>query len=86
MIIRVIFGSVVGAIILFFWGFVYWNILGLMISPWKPFPSEHEADLVAKLNETLPESGVYTYPWADASQGDQEGLEEKLEQPAVIYY
>lgn len=75
---KVMIGSVVGAIILFFWGFAYWGFLQLMMSPWRSISPDDNADLIAAA-KSLPSSGVYVYPWIDASQTDQSELEEKFE-------
>ncbi len=70
MTIRVILASVAGAIVLFFWGFVFWRFLAMMISPWKPIAADGDPDVVATLKQAFPESGVYMYPWVDTSGGD----------------
>lgn len=66
---RVALGSLLAAIVVFFWGFVYWTLL--------PFPKQlihpiaDEASFTQILNERLPESGVYNLPDQRASSASE---------------
>ena len=77
MTIRVILASVVSAVVLFAWGFVYWSVLAMMFSPWHAISPEGEPDVIATVKQAFPESGVYMYPWVDSSSGDQQGSDEQ---------
>ena len=79
MIIRVILGSAASAVVLVFWGFLYWSVLAVIISPWHAIPPQGNPDVIATLKQAFPESGVYMYPWVDTSAGDQSGLQEEFQ-------
>ena len=83
MTFRVILASVLSAVVLFFWGFLYWSVLAMMFSPWKSISADADPSVIATLKQAFPESGVYMYPWIDASTGDQAGLEEEFRGPSL---
>lgn len=56
---RVILGSLVAAVVIFFWGFLYWNVLPLRNAATLAAPDEQE--LMRELS-ALPESGTYQVP------------------------
>ena len=64
---------------MFFWGFLYWAVIAMMISPWKAIPKEADPNVLATLKAAFPEKGVYMYPWVDASSGDKTGSAEEFE-------
>ena len=76
---RVLLGSVLGGVVIFFWGFLYWAMLSVVISPWHSIPEKGDPNVVATLDKAFPESGVYQYPWVDTSKGDQPNLEKDFE-------
>lgn len=58
--VRLIFGSVISGVVLFFWGFIFWTKLPLGDQMMEPFPNEEA--LVANI-KNLPHSGVYFFPY-----------------------
>ncbi len=77
--VRVVIAGAVSAVILFVWGFLYWNVLATMISPWNAISPDADASVIGTLKTAFPESGVYMYPWVDASGGDRPGLEDEFQ-------
>ncbi|MCI0539537.1 MAG: hypothetical protein L0Z50_30370 [Verrucomicrobiales bacterium] len=57
---KFILGSVIGAVVLFFWGFIFWGTNPLPYS--VLFRPKDEAQLGAMLREQLPSSGTYVLP------------------------
>lgn len=58
--LRAIIGAVVGAIIIFMWGFVSWTVIDLYGDVIEPVPNEPA--LVEQLTRQLDHSGVYVFP------------------------
>jgi hypothetical protein len=57
---RILIGSILGAIVFFVWGFIWWTALFLVV---MPPTAMHDADAVRTvLRENLPETGVYWVP------------------------
>lgn len=57
---RVLLATLIGAIIVFMWGFVSWAALQLYQDAFPSLPNE--SAVTAMLNENLPESGAYIFP------------------------
>jgi len=57
---RILIGAVLGAIVLFVWGAVYWTFLNMMVSP--PNHMEDEDAVVEVLRANLSETGAYWLP------------------------
>ena len=67
---NVLIGSFLGAIVFFFWGFIYWSILptGPMI-----FGKTSEEEVLAKqLKQSLPTAGTYYIPEPELMYSDEE--------------
>ena len=60
--IRVLIGSVLAAIAMFVWGWLYWGVIGMVVMPYNSVPAESEAAIVEALKAGLPETGIYLYP------------------------
>ncbi len=74
---RIILASVVTAVVLFFFGFVWWGVLMPSVRPAEVIA---DADFVNAMSASLPESGVYFYPdYANPS-------EEPIEPWAIVYF
>src|SRR6185436_8747708 len=60
MTLRVLLAGLVGGIVMFLWGFVFWVLLPLpkMYLPEMP----HEAAVARALDDALPKSGTYVFP------------------------
>lgn len=78
MTMRVVTASVLSAVVLFVWGFVYWGMLAPVVSPWYTFDAETDTEVIATLKQSFPESGVYMYPWLTAEAGKVEGAQEEF--------
>lgn len=66
---RVILGSLVAAVVIFFWGFLYWNILPFRNAATLAAPDEQ--GLMQQLS-ALPESGTYQVPDLRNSGSEEE--------------
>jgi hypothetical protein len=60
MFARMVIGSIVSAVLLMAWGFVFWDVLPYPGQMWKGIPNEDAA--IKTLKDDLPESGVYVSP------------------------
>jgi len=60
MALRIVAGALLGAVVLFAWGAVFWMALPFGFIAVKPLPGGE--DLVPLLTERLPATGVYAYP------------------------
>lgn len=93
---KLLIGSIVGAMILFFWSFLSWAILPIHLHTFMYTPAQ---DSIMSLlnNGSLPESGVYGLPMADNrnvsgfdakfQEESQELIKKAAGQPmATIYY
>ena len=57
---RIVLGGVLGAVVLFVWGFLYWVVLSERLLPYKHMTDE--AAVVEVLQENLTETGIYWFP------------------------
>jgi hypothetical protein len=62
MLMRLSLGALLGAVVMFGWGMVYWMVSPLSWLVMKPMPAESEAALI-EATKTLPGEGVYFSPW-----------------------
>lgn len=60
---KIFIGSLVGAVILFFWSFLAWVVLPIHLHTYTYTPAQDS--IMKMLNDNLPESGVYGMPMAD---------------------
>lgn len=92
---RILLGGVLGGVVLFVWGFLYWAVLSDTLLPYKHMADQ--AAVVEVLQENLPETGIYWFPMpqhnpdatAEEKQAAREAAEEShREGPlgAVIYH
>ena len=70
----VVIGSVIAAVALFFWGFLFWAVSPFPYRVMKPVPDVPA--LQQALMAALPETGVYLFP--HPSQGTEEETQKKL--------
>lgn len=66
---RLILGSLVAAVVVFLWGFLYWNVFPFRTAATLPIPDE---PALAQALQALPESGTYEVPDLHAGQADEE--------------
>jgi hypothetical protein len=59
---RILLATIVGALVLFVWGFVYHATLGPTIDAYRSLEPGQEAGLVTALREHVPEQGAYFIP------------------------
>ncbi len=57
---RILLGGVLGAVVLFVWGFLYWVVLSERLLPYNHMTDE--GAVMEVLRENLPETGVYWFP------------------------
>ena len=86
---RILIGSIVGAVLLFLWGYVFWTILPFSMKVIKPLPNEDA--VVAAMQASDAASGVYRIPGPPADAKDPAVMEayaqEFGEGPlAMMYY
>jgi hypothetical protein len=60
MVGRVLLASMVAAVLMFAWGFVFWGLMGMSTQLAAPLPAE--LDLLAVLRNSQAPSGMYIYP------------------------
>ncbi|MAT70473.1 MAG: hypothetical protein CMJ58_13225 [Planctomycetaceae bacterium] len=63
MLVRAVAAAVLSAVLMFFWGFVYWALLGGGAKTQSPLPVEKQLDLLAVLRTSGMETGMYIYPF-----------------------
>jgi len=89
MLARVTVGSLLAAVALFLWGWVFWGILPFSKTMVRPIPNG--ATVTKTLKENIPETGVYFYPIMPenaTSESEQKAFQEAhLQGPLVqLYY
>ena len=71
-------GGVLGAVVLFLWGFLYWVVLSDTLLPYKHMADQ--AAVVEVLQENLTETGIYWFPMAqydpDATTDEKQAAKE----------
>lgn len=78
LLLRVLFGAVIASVVIFFWGWAYWELipkninLPQQVDPWTSFPAENEEAIVSTLKNSLSQDGVYMYPPVDYSDESKE--------------
>jgi hypothetical protein len=76
--VRLLVGALLASVVLFGWGFLFWEKSPLRYAVLKPVPNNET--VVGVLQKNLPESGVYLSPFADesGSREDRETAEKEL--------
>jgi hypothetical protein len=84
---RVLLASILAAVLMFGWGYVFWGLLGVGPQLMQPLPAE--LDVLAALRNVQAPSGMYVYPMppnaqdkAAAAEFEQKHLEGPLLQLA----
>jgi hypothetical protein len=70
---RVLLASIVAAVLMFAWGFVFWGLSGMSTKLAEPLPAE--LDVLAALRNSQAPSGMYVYPMP-ADPSDEEAQAE----------
>jgi len=70
---RVLLASILAAVLMFAWGFVFWALLGVGPQMMQPLPAE--LDVLAALRNSQAPSGMYVYPMPVDAQ-DEAGVAE----------
>lgn len=73
---RQLLAALVGAIVMFFWGFVFWAASPLPFVIMKN--TEQEESFVASIPTHFPESGVYFFPGMPSDHTDQAALDDMM--------
>jgi hypothetical protein len=73
--VRVLVAALLAAVVLFFWGFLWWTVLPF--AGWTMKPAPNEEVVTATLKTNLPESGVYFLPFPDQSPEAQEAMQKR---------
>ena len=60
MVGRVVLASIISAVLMFIWGFVFWGMAGMAPRLLEPLPAE--LDVTAALRNVQAPSGMYVYP------------------------
>src|SRR5688500_2532321 len=89
MALRVGLAAVLSAVLMFFWGFVYWGRVPHMTSRlMDTLPEETQLDVVAPLRGGNTPDGMYVYPGPLADMGNEEAVkawEKKLAEGPVFH-
>jgi len=56
---RILAGTLLGTVILFIWGAVYWTVISGAFDGIKSLPLAHETTLVEALKKDIPSTGAY---------------------------
>jgi hypothetical protein len=73
MAVRVIGAAALSALLMFFWGFVYWGpVLNMTARLMTPLPTEVELDILAPMRAAQLPDGMYVYPGPLADMSDEE--------------
>jgi hypothetical protein len=77
MAIRLVIASILAAVAMFMWGFLFWGVLPLSKSVMHALPNE--AEVIRVLQSSSMPTGVYFYPFPGESEGDdaQKRVEEQ---------
>jgi len=76
MAMRVIFAAILSAVLMFFWGFVFWGpVLNMTAKLMSPLAEGVELDVIAPLRGAQTPDGMYIYPGPLKGQGDQAAVD-----------
>ena len=73
MVGRIIIASLISAVLVFMWGFVFWGLSGATNALLSPLPAE--SDITAVLRSKRVPSGMYVYPMA-VDGSNEEAMED----------
>jgi hypothetical protein len=89
MALRVIAAAALSAVLMFFWGFVYWGpVLNMTTRLMDTLPEDTELDVVAPLRASNTPDGMYVYPGPLADMNDEaakQAWEKKLAEGPVFH-
>ncbi|HEX6963308.1 MAG TPA: hypothetical protein VF175_15685 [Lacipirellula sp.] len=89
MALRVIAAAAISAVLMFFWGFVYWGpVLNMTSQLMATLPEDTALDVVAPLRGGNLPDGMYVYPGPVKDMHDETALsewEKKLEEGPVFH-
>jgi hypothetical protein len=73
MALRVLAAAALSAVLMFFWGFIYWGpVLNMTARLMSPLPTEVELDIMAPMRAAQLPDGMYVYPGPLADMSDEE--------------
>ena len=89
MATRVITAALISAILMFFWGFVFWGpVLNMTARLMSPLPEEAELDVIAPLRANNVLDGMYLYPGAVADPTAKAAVDawnKKVEEGPILH-
>jgi hypothetical protein len=74
--VRLLIASLLSAVVLFFWGFVYWTVSPLRFQALKALPGQEK--IVPELEKAGLETGVYLAPFVDEDRVTAENKDEVM--------
>ncbi len=81
MAVRVVTAAILSAILMFFWGFVFWGpVLNMTAKLMSPLAENVELDVIAPLRGAQTPDGMYVYPGPLKDQGDKAAEEAWMKQ------
>jgi hypothetical protein len=89
MAVRVSFAAALSAVLMFFWGFVFWGpVLNMTAKLMSPLAEGVELDVIAPLRGAQTPDGMYVYPGPLKDQGDQAAVDawtKKIEAGPIMH-
>jgi hypothetical protein len=89
MAVRVIFAAILSALLMFFWGFVFWGpVLNMTARLMAPLPEDAELDVIAPLRGNSVPDGMYVYPGAAGDARDKAAVDawnKKVEEGPLLH-
>ena len=89
MAIRVFTAALLSAVLMFFWGFVYWGpVLNMTGKLMAPLPAEAELDVLAPLRSNKVADGMYAYPGPMKDMNDEKSVadwEAKIKEGPIVH-
>jgi len=69
MVVRIVLATVLSAVAMFFWGFLFWGVLNVGGKLMQPLPND--LDVLAALRNAQTPSGMYLYPMPPADSNEE---------------
>jgi hypothetical protein len=89
MAIRVFTAALLSAVLMFFWGFVYWGpVLNMTGKIMSPLPADVELDVLAPLRSAKTLDGMYAYPGPLKDMNDEKTVadwEAKIKEGPIVH-
>lgn len=76
MAVRILVASLISAVVVFAWGFLFWGVSGASQALLTPLPETSRIDLLAVLRRDNLPPGMYIYPAPSSGAADQAALDD----------